>query len=357
MAGVGKGKDSDGSETIISIVDRQDDRPVWISIWGGANCLAQALWKVQKTRDAAGVAKFVSKLRVYTISDQDDSGPWIRATFPDLFYIVSPGYEENWAGGYHYATWTGISGDKFHGRFQGADFSIVDNPWLDENIRKNHGPLGAEHPRTKYLMEGDTPSFLYLLPPGLANPEHPDHGSWGGRYELYTPAQQNYFYQAETRPIWTNAVDEVVGIDGGRYTSNYATIWRWRQAYQNDFAARIDWSNTASKTNANHNPVAAYRGNASDDIIHIEVQKGDQVELDATGSKDPDGDTVSFRWFQYREAGTVPTLLEIENDHQPKARADLKNVRRSGTIHIILEVKDNGDPVLYDYRRIILQIE
>lgn len=35
--------------------------------------------------------QFVPKLRVYTISDQDDSGPWIRKMFPELFYIASPG--------------------------------------------------------------------------------------------------------------------------------------------------------------------------------------------------------------------------------------------------------------------------
>jgi hypothetical protein len=42
MEGVGEGKSSDGSRHIIEVVDRPDKRPVWISIWGGANCLAQA---------------------------------------------------------------------------------------------------------------------------------------------------------------------------------------------------------------------------------------------------------------------------------------------------------------------------
>ena len=209
MEAVGAGKDSEGSELIITVVDKKDDRPVWIPIWGGANCLAQALWKVKMTRTPAEVDQFVSKLRVYTISDQDDTGPWLRKTFPNLFYIVSPGYHA--AGAYHHATWSGISGDKFHGRFVGADFSIVDNPWLDEHIRKNHGPLGAQHPFTKFLMEGDTPSFLCLINNGLSNPEHPDYGSWGGRYEYYLPRMQKWFYEPETRPFWTDAVDEVIG--------------------------------------------------------------------------------------------------------------------------------------------------
>jgi hypothetical protein len=47
MAAVGEGKDSEGSDWIIKMVDKDDPRPVWVPIWGGANCLAQALWKVK----------------------------------------------------------------------------------------------------------------------------------------------------------------------------------------------------------------------------------------------------------------------------------------------------------------------
>ena len=46
---------------------------LWISIWGGANTLAQALIHVRATRSADALQKFVEKLRVYSISDQDDS--------------------------------------------------------------------------------------------------------------------------------------------------------------------------------------------------------------------------------------------------------------------------------------------
>ena len=103
------------------VVDRDDPRPVWVTVWGGPNVLAQALWKVRATRSPEALQKFVAKLRVYTISDQDDSGPWLRKTFPALFYIASPGIHAG--GAYHHATWSGISGDRFHGRFAGADFS------------------------------------------------------------------------------------------------------------------------------------------------------------------------------------------------------------------------------------------
>jgi hypothetical protein len=66
------------------------NRPVWVTVWGGANTLAQTLWDVRATRTPEELARFVAKLRVYSVSDQDDAGPWLRREFPGLFYIVSP---------------------------------------------------------------------------------------------------------------------------------------------------------------------------------------------------------------------------------------------------------------------------
>ena len=91
MQAVGAGKDSSGSDALIAAADRDDRRPLWVCVWGGPNVLAQALWKVRATRSPEALATFVGKLHVYTISDQDDSGPWIRKTCPGLFYIASPG--------------------------------------------------------------------------------------------------------------------------------------------------------------------------------------------------------------------------------------------------------------------------
>jgi hypothetical protein len=354
MHAVGEGMDSPGSDLIIQTVDREDVRPVWVLVWGGPNCLAQALWKVKNTRSAEEADKFVAKLRVYTVSDQDDSGPWIRRTFPDLFYIASPGFHA-W-GGYHYATWSGISGDHFHGRFTGSDFSIVDNPWLDKNIRSK-GPLGKQYPQMKYLMEGDTPTFLYLINNGLNHPEHPDWGSWGGRYEFYTPGMQKWFLEPETRPFWSDAMDEVSGVDSCWHTSNKATIWRWRSAYQNDFAARMDWTIKPYKE-ANHPPVPKI--NYPDNLT---VKLGERVNLCAEGSSDPDGDALSYNWFYYGEPGTLAIStartgapLTIEDDDKVNASFTLTTATRLGTMHIILAVTDNGKPALTRYKRLIVNV-
>jgi hypothetical protein len=352
---VGKGMDSPGSELLIQAVDNGDARPLWVLVWGGPNCLAQALWKVKQTRTPKALKLFVSKLRVYTISDQDDSGPWIRKNFPELFYIASPGFHSY--GGYHHATWTGISGDKFHGRFAGGDFSIVDNPWLDKNIRSK-GPLGVQYPQMKYLMEGDTPSFLYLINNGLGDPEHPDWGSWGGRYEFYQPRTEKWFLEPETRPLWTNAQDEVWGHDSSWHTGNKVTIWRWREAYQNDFAARMDWTIKSYKE-ANHPPVLKLSH-----AQNLMARVGDSIKLNAAGSSDPDGDQLAYKWFYYAEPGTftISTArtgdpLKIDNANKPNATLVIPaKFGRPGSIHIILAVTDNGTPALTRYKRVIITV-
>lgn len=162
MQGVGDGKDSEGSEWIIKTLEENDDRPLWISVWGGANTLAQALYKIKNTRSGAVTKRLTAKLRVYTISDQDDSGIWIRNNFPDLFYIVTPGDD------YGSATWTGIN--TF---VRGIDNHTISNKWLAENIQQGHGPLGALYPDVAYGVEGDTPAFLSLIPNGLSTAAHP----------------------------------------------------------------------------------------------------------------------------------------------------------------------------------------
>jgi len=351
MKGVGPGKSSQGSLHIIEVVDRPDDRPVWISVWGGANCLAQALWDVKYTRSKEELDAFVSKLRVYTISDQDNSGRWMRLTFPKLFYIVTPGSVDNME--YYKATWTGISGDRHYKNAPMHKFELVDNPWLEKNIIENHGPLGALYPKLEYIMEGDTPSFFNLISNGLGSRISPSYGGWGGRYVLH----QTY---AETRPIWTNArgcQDTVIAENGFQYTSAQATIWRWREAYQHDFAARMDWCVARTYKGANHNPIAAFDNDKSKAVINLTVKPEETVKLSADGTYDPDGDKFSRRWFVYKEAGNYKGSVNIKNDTAQQAYFIAPEVKAPCAVHIILEVKDEGRPSLYSYRRIIVNIK
>ena len=353
LEGVGEGKDSEGSEWIVKVLEKDDDRPIWVSVWGGPNCLAQALYKIKKTKSAKEAEKIYGKLRVYTISDQDDSGPWIRKTFPGIFFVVTPGYN------YTYATWLGISFPA-----PGSNTEVTSNDWLAKNIQQGHGPLGAAYPDVAYGMEGDTPAFLSLINNGLNVPEHPDMGGWGGRYEFYLPQfvdsnvgrfkRENWPKdEPETRALWTNASDSVTSaVDKKKYGGNRETIWRWRKDFQNDFAARMDWC-TKEFADANHPPLPA--------LAHPEsfsVKSGEQFNLNADGTSDPDGDSMSYLWFQYPEAGSFKGMVSFRpyatNLYNLPVTASI--VSKPQTIHFILKVTDKGTPALTRYKRVIVTV-
>jgi hypothetical protein len=361
MNGVGEGKNSEGSDWLVKAIEKEDPRPLWVTVWGGPNVLAQALFQLKQNKSESELEALVAKLRVYTISDQDDSAFWIRNNFPNLFYIVSPG-------GYGAATWTGINSV-----VDGIDNSSISTQWLAENIQQGHGPLGVEYPDVAYGMEGDTPSWLNLIPVGLSNPEKPEWGGWGGRYELYIPEQENTDPNGftggvpipqEQRPIWTNAIDRYVREEAGEYGRSirrtdkifegYRTsLWRWRDDIQNDFAARMDWT-IMSYEDANHAPVPVLRHED-----RIKVQSGKSFHLDARGSFDPDGDALQYWWFNYPEAGSMPDQEATIHSAENMARVHVvaPEVSEPQELHYILMVRDRAAPAITRYKRVIVEVQ
>jgi hypothetical protein len=369
MAAVGPDKMSPGAEAILRVAEREDPRPIWVTLWGGANTLAQALSHARTSRPAADVDRLISKLRVNSISDQDDAGPWIRREFPKLLYIVNPSSADS--GDYLYATWTGISGDEYYRNCAGADPTTVTNEWLEKNIRAK-GPLGKHYPKFAFIMEGDTPSFLGLTNNGLNSYRNPSWGGWGGRYVYRQP-------YGETHPIWTqggdmfrriSSQDSVAGVDGKTYISDQATIWRWRVAFQHEFAARMDWT-IKGFAEANHNPLVIVNGKEGAAPISVDATVGQSIALDASLSRDPDGNKLSFHWFHYAEAGFTPgtnmAAVAISQAGAAKTTVSATSACRpswapgnrpcpTGVAHIVLAVADNGSPSLTSYRRVILNV-
>ena len=360
MTGVGQEMDSPGSEALIEAILREDERPLWINAWGGVNTLAQALYRLRETHPSDDIARISRKLWVYTISDQDDAGPWIRANFPEVNYIVTPG------GDYGSATWGGINHV-----IEGIDNTTISNDWLARNIQQDHGPLGAAYPDVAWGIEGDTPAYLALIPNGLNVPKNPAAGGWGGRYELYIPepmsdnpnnAVAGIIFEPEVRPIWTNAEDAYgppQRPDYGRSirpgevveTSARATLWRWRDAFQNDFAARMDWT-VQPYAEANHPPQVRLDG-----AKEITVRSGQGFGLSARGTTDPDGDSLTYYWFHYPEAGSFRGDLALGAENADGVWITAPAVTQRETIHIVLAVTDKGTPPLTRYERVIITVE
>ena len=308
---LGAGKETEASLHIIDVVDRDDPRPVWVSIWGGSIELAQALWKVRNERSDEELKQFVAKLRVYAWGHQDASGPWILENFPDLFYIVSTG-----------------------GILYSADPKLHDEEWLNTNIRFEHGPLGALCPVRKGMLGGaDSETYLGLIPNGLSAMEHPNWGGWGGRLKLASGSESHW-------------------ID---LKSKGATIGRWAPEFQNDYQARMDWC-VKEFNEANHPPQAVLNGDKSLQPVEITAKPGKRIALNATGSSDiDDGDMLSYEWRIYPEAGTYKGGVKIENANNIETSLVVPKDASGTTLHVLLILRDNGTPQLTRYRRLVVE--
>lgn len=320
---IGEDNDSPGSELIIKLADENDDRPIWVTVWGGGNTLAQAIWRVQNERSPKEFKKFLHKLRVYTITDQDrdqrtdfaiSSHQWMRQEFEkDLLFI----WDE--------CAWKYQNGT---GKKNWEEYS---------SHIQNHGNLGKVYPKYKYGVEGDTPAFLYLLPNGLNNPEFPNQVSWGGYFE-WGKCEDN------STKAYTN-------FDGSAYKiCNYYENYFYPATF-NNFAARMDW---ASEGKGNRNPIIVLNGKDGIDHLHIEKKQGKSIVLDASKTFDPENDQLTFKWWIMPEAGTYKEKVTIQNDNSHKITFDIPSDSAGKSIHIICEVTDNGEPALTSYRRIII---
>ena len=90
----------------------------------------------------------------------------------------------------------------------------------------------------------------------------------------------------------------------------------------------------------------------------LSIRSGSRLVLDATGSSDPDGDNLSFRWYHYPEAGSLKTPIKMEHaDNLHRRGFVAPHVTKAETAHFILEVTDKGSPALTRYQRVVITIE
>jgi len=330
---VGDAHDTEGSRWIVACGDQPDRRPLNIVIWGGQTDLAQALWRVRHERGAAGLQQFQARLRIYDIGDQDGIFAWMWGEFPGMFYVLGqalPGQDKR----------LGV----YRGMYLTGDESLTSRAWIDEHVRQNHGPLGALYPPKTWtvpnphsaLKEGDTPSWFFFLPNGLGDPAHPDWGGWGGRFT------------ENNAGIWRDAQDTLDGKPDARLT-----VSRWRPAFQNEFAARMDWC-VQPRSEANHPPVAVLNGDVTRSVLGLDAVPGQLVTLSAKGSYDPDGRPMRMQWFVYPEAGTYRGTIRLSETAAEITGFLTPIVEQAQTIHVILVVEDQGRPPLSAYRRAVV---
>jgi hypothetical protein len=327
MSFIGKGNDSPGSDLIIKMADEKDERPIWVLAWGGGNTLAQAIWRVREDRTPEQLKAFLHRIRFYTITDQDrgyqrgtpydiSSHQWMRREFSkDLLFI----WDE--------CAWT-YQNDTGKRNWDQYETHIQD-----------HGNLGSMYPKYKYGVEGDTPSFLYVMPNGLNDPENPGHGGWGG-LSVWSIGPDNETY------AYTNHE----GIEAHSICRKYEE--HFYPAIFNNFAARMDWAKDGA---GNRNPVVVINGDSSMASITVTPMQGASVALDASASYDPDGDKLTFSWWVLSEAGTYARDIILSGSNSNRVTVEVPSNSAGKSFHVICEVTDDGAHNLTGYRRIVFE--
>lgn len=331
----GYAESEDGLKLIVAAVDSPDPRPVWYCDWGtepiSANNLKRVLDKILNERGPEGYAKFKQRLRIIGHNDTGeenflgDHATRIAPPFPLWVDTFSPP----------------VDGKRWYHRFSGLT-ARAGGFDLQRDVLTGHGPLGELYPTntTHVQKEGDTATFLYLVPTGMNDPRQPTWGSWAGRYGLMekSTAPRPYY--------WANLPDT---WQGSTHRDN--SLARWAADLQNDFRARLDWCVT-DFAGANHAPLVRINGG-----VQRALKSGDMIELDASHSTDPDGHGLKFEWQVYPEPGSYRGAVPLINQ-ATSSRATLiaPPVEASQTMHIILNVTDDGVPALTRYQRVIVTL-
>jgi len=383
-------KVTDGSEFLKKLFLDDDDRTLYVQTWGGTNTTARALKSIEEEYKDTDKweeirNKLEKKLFLYIILDQDDSySNYIAKNWSNLTVV------NDRCDFWHFAYAWKLHEDEVNTALK-ADWNqanllnkgaLMDNYALMGDGRVIQGELDeeqrgvgyiekhTEYVKYDFISEGDSPSFLYLAQNGLRSYENPSYGGWGGRFGNFNG---------------NRAINDALDYNPvlKKFDSVYS-LSRWFDDMQNDFAARADWCVADEYSKANHAPVI-------DDLKeNIEAAAGETVTLSAN-AKDPDGNQLTYKWWRYFEADTyqddkrdkpaiqninfpgADMVMSMQRDLLPDEKfdtikldgADTQNVSftvpadaKSGdTIHIILEVQDNGAHNLKAYKRIIVTVK
>ena len=192
-----------GSDWMIERAHSDDDRPLWILVWGSITDVAQAV------HDDPTIKQHI---RIYSI------GSWnTRMDHTARSYLYKN----------HHDLWWIEADSTFRGMYIGG---FQDDDWgnlqfVQRHVR-GHGALGDLFFKKKPdIKMGDTPSLLYLLRGDMNDPTSPH---WGGA-----------FAKQADRPTYWNDDDEPTLSEGNRLGAKTVNVWRcdilkdWRERMPN----------------------------------------------------------------------------------------------------------------------------
>ena len=365
---------SEGSELIRARMLDEDDRPLYLQVWGGCNTIARALLDIENAYGAdpdwpALHARLTEKIVITACGEQDpayreviaERWPGIRfvktlqmMSYAYPWFVMPEGESKDTlraafmkkeilngksalAAGY--CTW--LDGNRYEGEAEDAQFGA--NP----NIVKEWfgAKMGLPEPAAyDFLSEGDSPTFFPLLNWGFRTLEDFSYGGIAGRY---TRVEGQVNSKGETLNIWDVCKDSYTDRDGK--THLVESMWPYVADIQRDFAARVAWAGTADPTNAEHAPTLEIR-----EGLNMTASAGVSVTLRAAAGS-PDGTEVEVSFRLYPEASADCAWEASLTSSAREAVLTLPEAAEPGdAFHVIVKAQAHGHYRLVHYQQVIV---
>ena len=351
---------TEGSEFIKNLILDDDERKLYIQSWGGINTVVRALMSIEEEyRGSDEWQAIYDKVCRKTVI---------------LGVINQEGQDNSWKD--HAAeTWKDIlllRSEYGYGMFFAPVFTQPDSvhtykaPWLTENIKFNHGPLmektilmgdgtyikgepdtrqfglltyidfnspylpRVDFDRYDWLGEGDSMTWVPLLPNGLRGLEAGRFGSVCGR--LFGDGELNIDIFADARVKTENDNP-------------------FLYAFQKEWAARADWC-VKEYDECVHPPVI------SAEQTEIKAKAGDVLTLHVSVSS-PDHKPVHTNWFIYQAGsayqGTCALVPDMEDDRSVSLQVP-EEAEAGDWIIVCAAGETEGFPSITRYAQFMIQI-
>lgn len=368
---------TEGSELIRSRILDDDDRTLYIQVWGGCNTIARALMDIQKeyehTAEWPALHEKISKKVVLTACGEQDETyrSYIAEEWPGIQFVKTlqmRSYAYPWfvmpegeskdtlKSGFmknhimngksaltdKYCTW--LDGNYYEGEAMDSQFGAnpdIASQWFGAK-------MGLPAPdQYDFLSEGDSPTFFCLFDWGFRTLEDFSFGGLAGRYHR-VPGETNS--KGQSLNMWDVSEDAYTDREGTVHMTE--SMWPYVADIQRDFAARVDWASKDSFDQAEHAPRLTIQ-----EGLDFRLSPGETLTLHGRASS-PDQRSVSVTFRIYGDASAACAKDAVITAENGTAEITVPENAVSGDqIHVIVKAQNDDGYRLTYYQQVIITVK
>lgn len=365
---------TEGSELIRKAILDDDERTLYLQVWGGCNTIVRALMDIEaEFKDCpqwpSMHQKITEKVVITACGEQDETyRTYLAEQWPGIQFVKTlqmGSYAYPWflmpegeskdtlraafmkreiLGGKSalasgYCTW--MDGKYYEG--EGAPGQFGTNP----NIADEWFLAGRAKPEPyDFISEGDSPTFFLMLDWGFRTLEDFSYGGIAGRYHR-VPGEVNS--KGEPLNLWDVSKDVYIDREGQPHLTE--SMWPYVADIQRDFAARVAWAAADSFEKGEHAPSLRIR-----EGLDLTAKANQTISLHAEAAS-PDGAAVRTAFHVYSDASAAWAAdmpLAVQADEAVFTIPE--NAAPGDQLHIVVKAEAAGHHRLVHYQQVIVTI-